>query len=143
MKDVNYPLQKAYLDALSGIVIDTVTIPVYYQQIPNDLNPDNYILFSPIINVDISPKTCFQTESSMQVIIYTYQAKGNTGKTCGLIVNEIMQRIYTKPSTLQADGVSVLSTKLESDTTNGYSTLGVRTYVERRLVFNHIISHNG
>ncbi len=139
MIDVNYPLQKAYNLLLDGITFESVAVPAYYQQIPDDINPDNYIIFSPITNVDGSAKTGFDTISFMEVKIRTHKSKYNEGKACGSISSEVLTRVYTKPSSLAMAGFVVVSTSLDSDTQEDFSVKGERVYVDRRLVFKHII----
>jgi hypothetical protein len=139
VKDINYPLQKAYYSALTGITIDSVLVPCYYKKLPNNIAPDNYIIFSPINNNDGSTKSSYDTDTFMQVSIYTFAQNGNTGEACGLIAEEIFTRLYTTPFTVA--GFTMNGTRLDSDTTTDYTTEGIRTYVERRLVFKHLIAH--
>src|ERR1043165_65107 len=94
MRDAQCPLQKAYLNALTGITYNSLTIPVYYQMIPDNISPDNYIIFGPVTNTDRSNFINPETDSLMRVTIHTFQMKYNTGVAISALTEEVFNRIY-------------------------------------------------
>ena len=61
MRDINEPLRVAYATQL----LQVPSVPVYYQALPNNLNPDNYIVFRSINNNDAST---LSIGSSMMIV---------------------------------------------------------------------------
>lgn len=144
MKDVNYPLQKSYLSALLGINYNGVPVPVYYMTIPDDINPDNYIIFGPVTNNDISTKDSADTNSLMRVTIHTKESKYNTGKAVNFIAGLVFSAIYPKSQAfldLSADNLQMVSIELASDITQDYSIRNSVSYIDRILIFRQKIYH--
>lgn len=143
MKDINYPLRKAYYSALSGMTdINDVTIPVYYGMAPEDNINNNYITFSKVSNTDASTKSENSLEVAMNVTINTFDNNGNSGQNCDFIANKILQAIY--PDTynnldLSDDGLQLVNTRLETDIVNDYAMTGSRVYLDRTIIFSHLI----
>lgn len=144
MRDVNYPCQKSYLIALTGITYASANVPVFYQMIPDNIAPNNYILFGPVSNNDASAKTCSATFTSMRVTIHTFSEKYNTGKAAAFIGGEILNRLYGDPGAkvdLSADNLQCVSTEMVQDLTQDYSNLTSRVYIDRIFIFRHRIFH--
>ena len=144
MKDVNYPAQKSYLLALTGIQYNGGDIPVYHGEIPDSMSPDAYIVYGGITNTDASTKSSAETFSLMRVTVHTFQMKYNTGKAAAAIANEIFQRIYPNSQAkidLSPDNMQCVSTELVSDSTLDYSIINARTYLDRVIIFRHRIFH--
>lgn len=144
MKDVNYPLQKAYLTALSGITYNGVAVPVYYQSLPDDVQPDNYIIFGPVSNNDTSTKTTADTDSSMRVTIHSFQFKYNTGEAINNIAGQVFAAIYPYPNyniDLSMYGFQVVRTEMISDNTLDYNLINTRAYIDRIIIFRHDVYH--
>lgn len=138
MRDVNYPLQKAYFTVLSGIVYDGITVPVYYMTLPDNLNPDNYIIFGPVTNNDISTKGSADTSSLMRVTIHTKESKYNTGKAVNFIAGSVLQAIYPTSQAfldLSADNLQMVAIELASDITQDYSIKNSVSFIDRILIF--------
>lgn len=143
MKDVNFPLQKAYLAALGGITYDDVEVPAYFKQLPDNINPNNYIIFEHVSNGDISTMNSSDTGSLMRVTVHTFSDKYNTGKAAGFIGGQVLNRIYPNGQTnldLSADGLQCVSTQLFSDLPQDYG-LSSRVYLDRIFIFSHKIYH--
>lgn len=144
MRDVNYPCQKSYLLALTGITFQSNNIPVFYQMIPDNIAPSNYVIFGPVSNNDASTMTSADTFTSMRVTIHTFSEKYNTGKAAAFIGGEILTRIYPTPQfvlDLSADNLQCVSTEMVQDLTQDYSNLTSRVYIDRIFIFRHRIYH--
>lgn len=142
MKDVNYPAQKSYLIALTGITYNGNNVPVYYGEIPDNLAPDIYIVYGGITNTDASTFHSSDTNTLMRVTIHTFQLKYNTGKEAAAVANEVFQRLYPNPQfviDLSPDNMQCVGTELVQDLTQDYSIINARTYLDRILIFRHKI----
>ena len=142
MLDVNYPLRKAYFAALSGITYGGVAVPVYYDALPEDESPVNYIIFSGLTHNDDSTKDSDDTVSLMKVTIHTSNNKYNDGKAADIIGGIVYQRIYPDSHTnlnLSADGLQVTGTSFSNDFTNDYVINKTIVYVDRTIIFRHKI----
>lgn len=135
MIDINYSLRIAYNTALSGI-----GCPVFYQQVPSNVSPDNYILFRSITNSDASTINSSDTNTSITVEIHTFKNGLNSGLDADMIAREVYNRIYPNPqAVLTLDGAQMVSTKLVNDVTQDFTNVQNRTYVSRFLTFRHNI----
>lgn len=144
MKDVNYPCMKSYLLALTGISYNSTNVPVFFGTVPDNIAPENYIVFGSISNVDASSKTCSETFTSMRVTIHTFDMKYNTGKAAAAIAGEVFTRIYDTPNAtidLSPDNMQCISTELTQDVTQDYGQVNSRVYLDRILIFRHKIFH--
>lgn len=144
MRSVNYALRKAYNTALSGITYNSAEVPVYYKKLPDNLSPDNYIIFDGISNADISTLHTSDTSTSIRVSIYTRNEKSNNGKACDDIADIVMQRIYPTRQfvlNLSSDNFQMVSTKLTGDNQNDWTQQSQLEYVDRFLTFTHNIFH--
>ena len=144
MKDVNYPLRKAYMLALANMVVDSVTVEVFYPAAPEEYTGKAYILLSQPSNVDNGTKNSSDTDTSMQLKIITWNEGSNAGKLADLIANEVFARIYPIPQStldLSADNINMVSTELTGDQTQDYGTVDNRFFIDRYITFKHFISH--
>lgn len=144
MKDVNYPAQKSYLIALAGITYNSTNVPVYHGEIPDNIAPDNYIVYGGITNTDGSTKSSAETFTLMRVTIHTVQMKYNTGKAAGDIAGQVFARIYPNSQAiidLSPDNMQCVSTELVQDLTQDYNIFNSRTYLDRILIFRHKVFH--
>lgn len=142
MKDINFPLRKAYMTALAGITYNSVAVPVYYMQAPDDLNVDNYIVFGGVTNNDISTKGSADTNTLMRVTIHTKGNKYNSGQAADSIAGQVLQSVYpNSQATLDLDGLQMFSTELASDLTQDYSIKDSVAFIDRILMFRHKIYH--
>lgn len=144
MKSVNYQLRVKYVDALDGMVVNAVTIPVYYMQLPEGATYSNYILLVNPANGNASTKNSSDTNTTMQVQIHTWAENGNAGKMADDIANEVYQQIYPNPQfnlDLSGDGLQMVSTTMISDNTNPITDAGNREFITRIINFEHNIYH--
>lgn len=143
MIDVNIPLRKAYLTALSGITYNSIAVPVYYSYLPDGLTPDNYIIFGSVTNNAAGTFTTQDTFSTMRVTVFTTANKNNDGNAADVIAGEILTRLHATPSFNLSlpDGtpLQVTGTILESDTTQEWTMQAARIYIDRIMIFRHTI----
>jgi hypothetical protein len=136
MIDINYSLRIAYFNALTGIA----GVPVFYQSVPKNVSPDNYIVYRGIINTDASTMNSSDTETSIIVEIHTFSDGLNSGLNADMVAREVFNRVLPNPSgVLTADGCQIVSTRLLNDRTQDYSTEADRGYISRVLTFGHKI----
>lgn len=143
MKDPNWPLRKIYHTALTGITYNSATVKNYYPNAPNDITDKYYIVFLVINGLDVSPKSKFANEISMQLTIHTYETKDNNGRAADDIAQQIFDALYpdslARPD-MTADGLQIVTTKLTGNNPLPYSILNSRSYFDRVLTFTHRIS---
>lgn len=136
MIDINYSLRIAYFNALTGIA----GVPVFYNEVPPNVSPDQYIVFRSITNTDIS--TCNTSDVSTQITveIQTWNDGINSGINADMVAREVYTRILPNPgATLTLDGAQMISTRLLNDVTNQTVAVGNRAYVSRFITFGHKI----
>lgn len=144
MKSVNFALRKAYISLFSSIELNSLPVPVYYLQAPEEEQSNAYILLVSPSNTSISTKQSHDTNTSMQVQIHTWQENGNAGKEADDLAHLIYQALIPNPTSvidLTADGFQVVSMKMESDNVQTISGHGNREFVTRIINFSHNIFH--
>lgn len=142
MKDVNWELRKAYTTALAGITYNSNPVPVFYQNAPDDVTAKNYIVFSGISNGDSSTLNSSDTTTSIRVSIYTYNEKINAGRAADDLAGIVLSRIYPNPQfNLTLEGFQVTSTRLSGDSSQDFSMVNQKTYINRFLTFRHQVYH--
>ena len=136
MIDLNYSIRVAYYSALSGIT----GVPVYYQSVPNDVSPQNYIVFRSITNNEASTKNSSDTNTTVTVEIHTFQDVNNPGLNNDTIARDVYNRIYANGQfNLTIDGGQIVHTMLSSDDTQDFVMNGGRAYISRFITFKHKI----
>jgi hypothetical protein len=135
MIDINYSLRVAYYNALK-----VLSVPVFYQAVPNNLNPNNYIVFRSIFNVDDSSKTCSQTTTTITVEIHTKQDIINQGVNSDTIARDVFNILYpNRTDQLSIDGAQIVNTELLNDRTENFQMNSGEMFISRYLTFKHII----
>jgi hypothetical protein len=135
MIDINYSLRVAYFNALK-----VLSVPVYYQAVPNNINPNNYIVFRSIFNVDDSSKTCSQTTTTITVEIHTKQDVINQGVNSDTIARDVFNVLYpNRTEQLAIDGAQIVNTELLNDRTENFQMNSGEMFISRYLTFKHII----
>ena len=136
MIDINYSLRTAYFSALTGIA----GVPVFYNAVPANTSPDNYIVFRSITNVDASTMNSSDVNTQITVEIQTFDSGINSGLSADMTAREVFTRILPNPgAVLSLDGAQMVSTRLLNDVTQPPVNLGNRVYVSRFLTFGHKI----
>ena len=135
MKDFNTSLLTAYYDAISAL-----GIPVYEGEEPDDVLDKIYVVVSDVTSNDVSTKSSFDFNASIQLSVHSWEYKYVNSKTLNETVNDILEAV--KPdniSTLVADGVQIATTKLSQDITQRLGILAERKFISRILIFQHLI----
>jgi len=136
MIDINYSLRIAYTTALNGIT----GMPVFYNNLPPNISPDNYIVFRSITNTDASTMNSSDINTQITVEIQTFEDGINSGLTSDMVSRDVFTRILPNPGAiLTLDGAQMVSTRLLNDITNQPVNIGNRAYVSRFLTFGHKI----
>ena len=144
MKEVNYPLRKAYITKLSGLEVNTIPIPVYYMEAPETETGQAYILLVSPSSSNVSTFSTSDTVTNMQLQIHTWAEDGNSGKLTDDIAAAVFNLVTPNTQAvldLSADGIQMVSLKLDRDRVNSITGLGNREYVTRILDFSHNIFH--
>ena len=140
MIELNYSLRVAYKTALTGIA----NVPVFYQAVPPDQRPQEYIVFRSINSTDISTKNSSDTDTTVVVEIHTYSDVVNSGLSADAIAREVFNRIYANTQfNLSIDGGQIVHTKMQNDQTFDYTNTGGRSYISRFITFKHTIFQTG
>lgn len=136
MKDVNNILFKAYYDA-----IKTLGYPTFEGEEPDNLTDKAYIVLNDINSTETSTKTSSQTQSDLQVTINTWDNQYVSSLSANNIADLIFDIVKPLPqSTFTAgSGISIITTKVTSDRTVRYGSLGDRKYLSRIIIFSHYI----
>lgn len=143
MKDINYPLRKSTLNLLSGMVYNSIAVPVYYSELPSELNPPFYIVFGSISSNDTSTKTSSDTSTLIQVKIFTQKDTKNAGRAADDIAGMVFNRLYPAPYfKTSIPGFQVLKVRLVSDNTQEIQMSAQLKYIDRTLVFSYTVFHS-
>lgn len=135
MIDLNYSLRVAYKTALSAL-----SVPVYYQAVPNNTYPDNYIVFRSINNNDDSSKTCSQTVTNITVEIHTKQDVMNQGISADTLARDVFNVIYpNRTDHLIINGGQIMNTQCVQDNVQDFQMESGEMFISRFLTFEHII----
>ena len=133
MRDINYPLRKAYYAALQA-----TGLPVYYQSLPNNINPENYIVFRSINSNDASTKNSSDTSTTITVEIHTLKDIMNPGIDADNIAGDVYTYIYAISNfVLPMDEMQMVSTELSNDTVQNFQLNNQQAYISRFITFRH------
>lgn len=136
MIDINYSLRITYFTALSGID----GVPVFYNVLPPNVSPDQYIVFRSITNTDTSTFGSSDVNAQVTVEIQTWDDGLNSGLNADMAAREVYNRILPNPqAVLTLDGAQMVSTRMINDTVQQPISVGNRSYVQRVITFGHNI----
>jgi len=94
MKDVNTKLKSKLFEILSGVL----DVPVYQKYLPANIDASAYVLITTVNNNDTSTMQSADTDTTVQIGIYTKDSQANSGETCDSIASTIYSTIYPSPS---------------------------------------------
>ena len=135
MRDFNTALLTAYYDAINAL-----GIPVYEGEEPDNVLDKIYCVISDVTNNDVSTKSSFDFNCSIQISVHSWEYKYVNSKTLNEKVDLILQAINPDNiSTLAADGFQIATTKLSQDVTQRLGILAERKFISRFLIFQHLI----
>lgn len=139
MREINEPVRIAYAAALTQLP----DIGVYYQYLPNNLSPDNYVVFRSLNSSDGSTKDSARLHFNITVEIHTKQNIGNQGISADSIADAIFQLIYPdKHTNLVLSRGRIIWTRVSSDTTLDFVSRNQFGFISRYITFNHEIAVN-
>ena len=139
MKDINPILQQKIYDLISPVV----NCPVYYKYLPAHIGGDVYVLITTITNVDVSTMQTSDTDTTVQIGIYSRDSQANPGK----LVNDVAAAVY---AVLYPDRQTVLdlspdfqncSVQLINDTVPDALQNNNYIFINRFITFRYNIYH--
>lgn len=137
MTDVNTPLIKAYYDALK-----VLPYKVYEGEEPDNIQDQVYLVISDVFNRETSTKNSSDTNSTIQIGIYSWEHKYNTAKTVNTVAAAVYSVLKPEPNTtlsLAASGMQLLNMRVIVDRTERIGELAGRKYINRIIVFQQDI----
>lgn len=139
MRDINEPLRIAYAGALAQVP----SVDCFYQFLPNNLNPDNYIVFRSINSSDRSTKDSARINLNITVEIHTKGNVGNQGVSADTIADSIFQLVFPdKHTNLPLSRGRILWTQIANDVVQDFRQGNQFGYTSRYLTFRHEIAIN-
>lgn len=141
MKSVNYKLREAYITALNGLTVNSIAIPIYYLELPQDETPNNYIILSDIGSNENGTMYKHCLDTAMQLSIHTVEQYGNSGKMADDIADAVFQILLPETTSKLNLGndFQMVGLKLTGDRTNNLTTEGNDYFVTRILSFEQKI----
>lgn len=137
MYSANSILKTKYYTSIKAVLPD---IAVFKNYVPNQLETDNYVLISNVQQVDASTINKHDVKAFVTIGIYTRSVPENDGLTVDTIADAIFS-IYPDPQSYpQITGYQVSSLQLESDNELTVSLENGNTYINRTLIFSHILN---
>lgn len=146
MIDINNPLLKAYNDKLNNAILmpgsSSVFVKAYEGEEPDNVQDAYYIVFGSVNSTDNSTKQCAGYITSIQVGVYGWALKygGNARRNTNDIAGQVLTLISPNPvNTMQAGGIGIIGTKIQSDKEQNIGSLAGRKFCNRILIFSHYI----
>lgn len=138
MRDSNLPLRKAIYELLSPVA----GVPVYYKYIPARVDASAYILISSISTTNASTINSHDTETSIQVGIYTKDSNANSGLQADSLADIVFQTLLPRPaSTIVIPGFQNCGFALSNDNSPDAFELPDGIAINRILTFRVLIAH--
>ena len=135
MTDINTALETAYYAALKDI-----TTYVFNGQLPDNVNPEEYIIFRSIQNNDVSTKNSSDTSTNITVEIHTNKNKINQTNDGNSLAAQVFAAIYPNQQfNLTLSGMQMIDTKVVNDRTDEYQMSSQLCYISRYITFRHLI----
>jgi hypothetical protein len=113
---------------------------VFKNYVPNQLITDNYYLISNIQNTDASTINKNDVKCFITIGIYTRAQSENDGLTMEEMADAVFSLYPTPQSYPSIDGYQVCSIALESDNELTVSLDSGNVYVNRQIIFSHILN---
>lgn len=139
MKDVNTILQQKIFELLQPVT----GCPVYYKYLPSVIETNAYMLITTITNVDASTMQTSNTDTTVQISIYTRDSQANPGKLANDIAAVVYAALY--PNRQQTIGLEPdfqnCSVALVNDTSPDAISTGNYVFINRFLTFRFNIYH--
>lgn len=137
MYNANKILKTSYYTAIKGVL---PSVAVFKNYVPNQLETDNYVLISNVQNIDYPSINKHDVKAFITIGIYTRAISENDGLTADTIADAIFSLYPTPQSYPSITGYQVCSVALESDNEVTVSLDSGNTYVNRTIIFSHILN---
>ena len=140
MRDVNSVLKQKLYQILSGVL----DYPVYQKYIPASVDESAYVLITTINNNDTSTMQSNDTDTTVQIGIYTKDSQANAGAACDTIAQTIYETIYPTPdaSIDLSPNFQNCGLKLVNDFSPEAMLTGSFVFINRFLIFRLNIFHH-
>lgn len=142
MVNVNDILTTKYYQLLQAALPTTKILRDYA---PYDLvkDVDIYVLISAINSTDAGTMQSDDTDTSIQIGIYSRTTTDNNGDAVESIASTIYQTIKQSPlNTITLSGVQVMTTEFISDDSPAPFDTGSQLFINRFIRFKHKIFHS-
>ena len=116
------------------------TVAVFKNYVPNQLETDNYVLISNVQQTDYSNINKHDVKAYITIGIYTRAVPENDGIGLEQIADAIFSLYPTPQSYPDITGYQVCSVQLESDNELTVSLDSGNTYINRTIIFSHILN---
>lgn len=115
-------------------------VAVFKNYVPNQFETDNYVLISSVQNTDYPSINKHDVKAFITIGIYTRAVPENDGLTVEDIADAILGLYPTPQSYPDITGYQVCSVQLESDQELTVSLDAGNTYINRQIIFSHILN---
>ena len=107
---------------------------------PDNVNPEEYIIFRSIQNNDVSTKNSSDTSTNITVEIHTNKNKINQTNDGNSLAAQVFAAIYPNQQfNLTLSGMQMIDTKVVNDRTDEYQMSSQLCYISRYITFRHLI----
>ncbi len=140
MKDVNTILRQKIYDLLTVAV---APVPVYSYYIPAVINTPEYITINTIANTDVSTMQSSDTETAVQISIFTKQSQANPGNQINTIAAAVYAALYPNRQTVLnlAPGFQNVGITMVNDNVTEAITTQNFVFINRFITFRFKIVH--
>ena len=116
------------------------SLAVFKNYVPNEFIADNYVLISNVQQVDYSNIIKHNIKAFVTIGIYTRAIAENEGLNVDSIADAIFS-LYPNPQSYPIiTGYQVCSLQLESDNELTVTLDSGNTYINRQIIFSHILN---
>lgn len=136
MYNANAILKTKYYTSIKAVLPD---VAVFKNYVPNQLETDNYILITDVQNTDAGSKNIDMYKAFITIGIYTRAISENEGLTVDSIADAIFSLYPTPQSFPVIDGYNLTTWNKESDNEITVNLDSGNTYINRIIIFSHIL----
>lgn len=139
MKDVNTILKQTIYNLLKPVV----NCPLYYQYMPSTVSGNVYVTINAISSIDASTMQSSNSDTSIQIGIYSRDSQANPGQLVNDIAAAIYAVLYPDRQTMVdlSPGFQSCSLTLVNDITLDAIVTNTYVFINRMLTFRFNIFH--
>jgi hypothetical protein len=130
-------LKTEYFTALKSVLPN---VAVFKNYVPNQLETNEYVLISNVQQTDESVISKNNIKAFVTIGIYTGAVTENGGQTVDTIADAIYSLYPTPQSYPELPGYQVCSVQLESDNELTVSLDSGSIFINRTIIFSHILN---